>query len=59
MEIIIKDRNKIKGKSIVEFQKNLIKEGYPSEVSAATMDKMRYIEKRDGYLNRSNIHKVR
>jgi len=31
MEIIIKDKNKFKGKNITELARNLESEGYPSE----------------------------
>jgi len=48
MNIIIKDRNKIKGKSVSEFQRNLVSEGYPSEVSPAQMDRIKYAEKKYG-----------
>ena len=48
MNIIIKDRNKIKGKSVSEFQRNLVKEGYPSEVSPAQLDRIKYAEKKYG-----------
>jgi hypothetical protein len=48
MYIIIKDRNKIKGKSITEFQSNLVKEGYPAEVDKPTLEKMRFMENKYG-----------
>lgn len=48
MEIIIRDKNKIKGKSISEFQKNLVKEGWPSELSREQLDRVSYLEKKHG-----------
>jgi len=48
MEIIIRDKNKIKGKSVVEMAKNLVSEGYPPEVGGETLDKIRFAEKRYG-----------
>jgi hypothetical protein len=48
MNIIIKDRNKIKGKSITEFQKNLQSEGFPAEVNKETLGKMEFRRKKNG-----------
>jgi hypothetical protein len=55
MEIIIKDKNKIKGKSISEFAKNLESEGWPSEfVNNEQRDKVKYMERKLGRPLRSS-----
>jgi len=53
MEIIIRNKNKIKGKSITEFQKNLISEGYPAEISKQSIDQIKYLEGKGLYKRRA------
>ena len=48
MNIIVKDKNRIKGRSVTEFQKNLVSEGYPPEVSGAKLEQMKYLERKHG-----------
>ena len=53
MEIIIKgdreDLRKLKGKGIVEFNKNLESEGFPSEFKhEGEQDKVKFLEKKLG-----------
>ena len=38
----------LKGKSVVEFQRNLMSEGWPREMSQETADRVRHFEKRTG-----------
>ena len=48
MYIIIKNRNSWKGKGVAEMQRNLQSEGWPSEVSPETLDKIKSFEKKEG-----------
>jgi hypothetical protein len=48
MYIIVRNKNSWKGKSVTEMAKNLQSEGWPPEVSAQTLDKMKFAEKKYG-----------
>jgi hypothetical protein len=47
--IIIRDGkgSSFKGKTLTEFQDNLVKAGYPPEVGEAERDKLRFFEKKN------------
>ena len=60
MEIIIRNRNKIKGKSISEMARNLESEGWPSEFSNEEMrDRVQFLEKKKGGpISKQDIHNI-
>lgn len=59
MHIIIRDKNKIKGKTLSEFQDNLASEGFPPEMSDTERDRVRSFEKRHGRrMRKEDIEKM-
>jgi len=58
-QIIIRNPTKWKGKSVSEMQKNLVSEGWPSEVNNETLDRIKFLEKKQGRgLKRKDIPKL-
>lgn len=59
MYVIVKNKNKIKGKTVSEYAKNLESEGFPSEYSHPEMkERIRYIEK-DHRFRREDLEQIK
>lgn len=59
LTIIIKNKSSWKGKGVAEMQRNLASDGWPSEVSADTLDKIKHIEKKEGRpFRKSDVKKL-
>ena len=48
MEIIVKNKNSWRGKSVTEMARNLESEGWPAEVDRGALDKMKFMERKYG-----------
>jgi len=60
LEIIIRNKNKIKGRSVSEFARNLESNGWPSEFAREEVrDRVKYFEKRENRpVNKGDLNQI-